>query len=234
MRPNTIAIDGPAASGKSTVGRALAKRLGYATLDTGLLYRLVAREALGMGGDPSSEEDATAAAARAVRDLAIEGAGSERAVRCDGNLIEEMDLHTGSISEAVPYVSRCPTVRREVKAIQRKLIDSGFTIVAGRDIGTVVAPDADLKLYLDVSLPERAARRLWSGGHSQLTQHDIERALESRDRLDRERSISPMRVADDAVVVCTDRMSLDETIDAIMAMCDLADEQESRPPASNR
>ncbi len=222
MQPQTIAIDGPAGSGKSTVGHALGARLGYAMLDTGLLYRLVAREVLQNGGDPADEATAVSAASAVVDHIDVGELKGQRAVLLDGESIDGMDLHTDAISGAVPHVAKFPEVRAKVKLIQRNLIDSGPTIVAGRDIATVVAPDADLKLYLDVSLAERAARRLWSrtDAHS-ITQADVERSLEERDDLDRSRAHSPMRIADDAVVVCTDRMSLDETIDAIVGMCGL-------------
>jgi cytidylate kinase len=131
-------------------------------------------------------------------------------------------LHTDDITRTVPRVARFERVREVVRQIQRRVISEGPTILAGRDIGTVVVPEAELKLYLDVSLQERAARRLWAQDAGELrTQTEVEWQLAERDRMDRERETSPMRVARDAVVIRTDKMSVDETVDIVVAMCGL-------------
>ena len=109
-----------------------------------------------------------------------------------------------------------------VRQIQRRVIAEGPTILAGRDIGTVVAPEAKLKLYLDVSLQERAARKLWAQSAGELrAQTEVELQLADRDRMDRDRETSPLRVATDAVVIRTDKLSVDETVDIVVAMCGL-------------
>jgi cytidylate kinase len=136
--------------------------------------------------------------------------------------LSELGLHTDDITRAVPRVARFEPVREVVRQIQRRVISEGPTILAGRDIGTVVAPEAELKLYLDVSLQERAARKLWAQNAEELrTQTEVELQLAERDRMDRERETSPMRVATDAVVIRTDKMSVDETVDIVVAMCGL-------------
>jgi cytidylate kinase len=143
-------------------------------------------------------------------------------IRVAGRPLSEMRLHVDDITRTVPRVARFERVREVVREIQRRVISEGPTILAGRDIGTVVAPEAELKLYLDVSLQERAARKLWAQTVDELTtQTEVERQLAERDRMDRERETSPMRVAADAVVIRTDKMSVDETVDIITAMCGL-------------
>ena len=125
----------------------------------------------------------------------------------------------------MPRVARFERVREVVRQIQRRVLSEGPTILAGRDIGTVVAPDAELKLYLDVSLQERAGRKLWAQSAEELrSQAEVELQLAERDRMDRERETSPMRVAADAVVIRTDKMSVDETVDIVIAMCGLEPE----------
>jgi cytidylate kinase len=122
----------------------------------------------------------------------------------------------------VPRVARFERVREVVRQIQRRVISEGPTILAGRDIGTVVAPEAELKLYLDVSLQERAARKLWALSVDEfLSQAQVQLQLAERDQMDRERETSPMRIATDAVVIRTDKMSVDETVDIVVAMCGL-------------
>ena len=222
MRPNAIAIDGPAGSGKSTIGRALAAKLGYALLDTGPLYRLVAHEVLHHGTDPGDEEAVLRQAEHVLGRVTISSSGRDTQVEVGGCPISSLDLHTREISSVVAFISRIPRIRRLVLRIQRHLLSLTSVIIAGRDIGTVVIPDAELKLYLDVSLQERAARRLWSQGERDLTQAIIEKDLELRDDMDSHRETSPLRIAHDAVVVRTDKLTVDETVDMIIKMCGLS------------
>ena len=222
MRPETIAIDGPAGSGKSTIGQALATRLNYAMVDTGLIYRLVARGVLDDGIDPDDREAVLNVSIGVLTDVAVARTGTGGVVTVAARPLSELRLHADDITRTVPRVARFEPVREVVRQIQRRVISEGPTILAGRDIGTVVAPEAELKLYLDVSLQERAARKLWAQNAEELrTQGEVERQLAERDRMDRERETSPMRVAGDAVVIRTDKMSVDETVDIVVAMCGL-------------
>jgi cytidylate kinase len=222
VRPETIAIDGPAGSGKSTIGQALATRLNYAMVDTGLIYRLVARGVLDSAVDPDDREAVLKVSVGVLKDVGVARTDSGGVIRVAGRPLSELRLHTDDITRTVPRVARFEPVREVVRQIQRQVISEGPTILAGRDIGTVVAPEAELKLYLDVSLQERAARKLWAQNAEELrTQAQVELQLAERDRMDRERETSPMRVATDAVVIRTDKMSVDETVDIVVAMCGL-------------
>jgi cytidylate kinase len=222
VRPETIAIDGPAGSGKSTIGQALATRLNYAMVDTGLIYRLVARGVLDSAVDPDDREAVLKVSVGVLKDVGVARTDSGGVIRVAGRPLSELRLHADDITRTVPRVARFEPVREVVRQIQRRVISEGPTILAGRDIGTVVAPEAELKLYLDVSLQERAARKLWAQNAEELrTQAEVELQLADRDQMDRERETSPMRVAWDAVVIRTDKMSVDETVDIVVAMCGL-------------
>jgi cytidylate kinase len=222
VRPETIAIDGPAGSGKSTIGQALAVRLHYAMVDTGLIYRLLARGVLDAGVDPEDRDAVLGVSVGVLKDVEVARTNTDGVIKVAGRPLSELRLHADDITRTVPRVARYEPVREVVRQIQRRVIAEGPTILAGRDIGTVVAPEAALKLYLDVSLQERAARKLWAQSVDELrTQTEVERQLADRDRMDRERETSPMRVAKDAVVIRTDKMSVDETVDIVVAMCGL-------------
>jgi CMP/dCMP kinase len=222
VRPETIAIDGPAGSGKSTIGQALATRLNYAMVDTGLIYRLVARGVLDAAVDPDDRDAVLKVSVGVLKDVEVARTDTGGVINVAGRPLSELRLHADDITRTVPRVARFEPVREVVRQIQRRVISEGPTILAGRDIGTVVAPEAALKLYLDVSLQERAARKLWAQNAEELrTQTEVERQLAERDQMDRERETSPMRVATDAVVIRTDKMSVDETVDIVVAMCGL-------------
>ena len=194
-----IAIDGPAGSGKSTLSRALAARLGVGRLDTGAMYRSVAWAALARGVDPA-DADAVTVVARSL-DLAI----GDRVV-ADGTDVTEA-IRGPEVSAAVSAVAANPAVRAVMVARQRAWVaDHGGGVVEGRDIGSVVLPDADLKLFLDASPEVRAARRSEEGAA----------AVARRDRLDSTRAASPLEVPDGARVIDTGAHSVEEIVDEVM------------------
>jgi cytidylate kinase len=191
-------------------------------VDTGLIYRLVARGVLDSTVDPDDREAVLKVSVGVLKDVEVARSDTGGVITVTDRPLSELGLHTDDITRAVPRVARFEPVREVVRQIQRRVISEGPTILAGRDIGTVVAPEAELKLYLDVSLQERAARKLWAQNAEELrTQTEVELQLAERDRMDRERETSPMRVATDAVVIRTDKMSVDETVDIVVAMCGL-------------
>lgn len=208
-----IAIDGPAGSGKSSVASQVALRMGATNLNTGGLYRAVALVALRNGVDT---EDGARLADCAGR-LELDGLG----VIADGSRIADSELRTPDVSAAASRVSVHPEVREVLNEVQRKAASAaareGVVVVEGRDIGTVVLPDADLKIFLSASADERARRRAMQSGREEELER-IRQAMEVRDRQDSEREASPLRSADDAVVVDTTSLSLDQVVDRIIAL----------------
>ncbi len=205
-----IAIDGPAGSGKSTVARALAARLGLQYLDTGAMYRSVAFAVLRSGGDPD-DGDATAAVARAV-ELEI---GPDR-VSVDG-VDATVEIRGPQVSQAVSVVAANPEVRAELVSRQREWANlRGGGVLEGRDIGTVVFPDAELKIYLTADPAERARRR--AKEVTDLEYEAVAADLARRDTIDSTRAADPLTEAADAVVVDTTGMTIDEVVAAIAAL----------------
>ena len=205
--PSTIAIDGPAGSGKTVVGLWLARELGYAFLDTGVLYRALTLLALERGVPPS-DAAALAAIVRAA-DIQVEP-HPERGylVRIGGREVTER-LFSAEVNASVSPVAAHPEVRHELLPLQRRIARPGRVVMVGRDVGTVVLPDAELKLYLDASASERARRR-WEQEGRRRSLEDVLADVRHRDRLDSERATAPLRPADDAVVIDTDGLSFDD------------------------
>ena len=205
-----IAIDGPAGSGKSTVARALAAHLGLQYLDTGAMYRSVAFAVLRSGGDPD-DGDATAAVARAV-ELEI---GLDR-VSVDG-VDATVEIRGPQVSQAVSVVAANPEVRAELVSRQREWANlRGGGGLEGRDIGTVVFPDAELKIYLTADPAERARRR--AKEVTDLEYEAVAADLARRDTIDSTRAADPLTEAADAVVIDTTGMTIDEVVAAIAAL----------------
>lgn len=219
VRASTIAIDGPAASGKSVVGAMIATRLGYRFLDTGAMYRAVTWVALQHGIDISD-----AAAVGALADsLSIDvHLGKGAAIEPTGVTVDGVDvtsrLREPEVEANVSLVSRVAAVRQALVRIQRSIARSGRVVMAGRDIGSIVLPDADLKVYLDASREVRARRRaeqLRAAGD----QPDLDALvadLARRDGIDSSRDVSPLTAANGAVIIKTDDLTVEQVIERIL------------------
>ena len=214
-------MDGPAGSGKSSVARAVAERLGVANLNTGSLYRAVALLALREGVDL---DDGTALSRTAGSiELSPDGA------LVDGVVIDDGDLRSPEVSAAASKVSVHPEVRRVLLGVQRRAAEEakkrGGAVVEGRDIGTVVLPGADLKVFLSAAPEERARRRaVQSGREGELER--IREAMRARDRQDSEREVSPLKSAPDAVILDTTELDIEEVVSVIL---DLARNLQKKP-----
>jgi cytidylate kinase len=205
--PSTIAIDGPAGSGKTVVGLWLARELGYAFLDTGVLYRALTLLALEQG--VSSTDGPALAALAGATELDIQPHPDlGYRVFVAGRDITAM-LVSPEVNASVSIVAAHPELRRELLPLQRRIARNGRVVMVGRDVGTVVLPSADLKLYLDASAEERARRR-WEQEGNRRSLEAVLADVRQRDRLDSERATAPLRPADDAVVIDTDGMSLED------------------------
>ena len=219
--PAVIAIDGPAASGKSTVGEALAQRLGFLYFDTGAMYRAVTQAALARGIPISAEMQVTALAERLHIDVATPTVsdGRQYTVLIDGDDVT-WALRTPEVDADVSEVSAYAGVRAELTKQQRRIAMSGRVVMVGRDIGTAVYPEAPLKIYLNAS-PEERARRRWDElhGRGQPADYDaILTAMRERDAYDSGRATAPLRVADDAVVIDATRLVVPEVVAMIAAL----------------
>ena len=206
-----VAIDGPASSGKSSVGAAAARELAYRFCDTGLLYRAVTWLAL-RRGVPAADAAGLVALVDDV-EFAPDERGRLAHVLVDG-VDHTADVRAPDVDEAVSAVSAVPELRTALLGKQRRLAEPGGIVMAGRDIGTVVLPDADLKVYLDASAEERAARRSHERGIAADAPagREILEQLRRRDRLDSTRAVAPLRPADDAVVLRTDGNRFEDTV----------------------
>ena len=211
MRQLIIAIDGPSGAGKGTVARAIARELGYRHVDSGAMYRAVGWKAL-RDGVPLDDEAAIGALAERSRieitstDVAIDGVDVTRAVR------------TPEIDRAAAAVARLPRVREVLVDRQRQLGADGAIVMEGRDIGTVVFPRADVKVYLDAAPEERARRRAADPAHSGVPAavSEVTTLLTQRDEIDRTRAASPLYAAPDAMVVDTTGKSVEEVVGEVM------------------
>jgi cytidylate kinase len=210
-----ITVDGPAASGKTTIGRKLAERLGYLFFDTGVMYRAVALAAYQTGVNPADEEAVSTLAEKITIDVQPVTARDDRTstVLLDGDDVS-WAIREPVVDESVSRVSAYPRVRAAMVDQQRKIGLRRKVVMIGRDIGTVVLPEADLKIYLEASLEVRARRRfqdLDARGRDQ-TLEEVQSALARRDEADAGRDLSPLRPAKDAVVIDTSTLTPEETI----------------------
>ena len=216
-----IAIDGPGASGKSAVGALVARRLGFRFLDTGVMYRAFTWFALEQGIDPGDEAALCRLAPQTKMAVSTDDPEPKGNSRVTVNGVDATPyIVRPEVETSVSQVSRLPAVREAMVALQRAEARRGGIVVAGRDIGTVVLPDADLKVYLDASPEERARRR-----HEQTRQRgetvseaSVLDELERRDATDSNRKTSPLRPAADAVIVNTDGLSLEQVVEKILTL----------------
>ena len=216
-RKLTIAIDGPSGAGKGTVARAIAAELGYRHVDSGAMYRAVGWKAIHDGVPLDNEQAIAALASRSS--IAV----NDAAVTIDGHDVTRA-IRTPEIDRAAAAVARLPSVRAVLVERQRQLGLDGGIVMEGRDIGTVVFPDAGVKVYLDASPEERARRRAADPNHTggPSTVSDVATLLTARDELDRTRTASPLYAAPDAVVVDTTGKSVDEVVEEVLSVVNSA------------
>jgi cytidylate kinase len=220
--PSIVTIDGPAASGKSTLGRKLADALGYLFFDTGVMYRAVTWLALLRGLDIRDEPAITALATTVPIDVRPPSQDDGRA--CDV-LVEGQDItwetRRPEVDTNVSVVSAYAGVRQALSAQQRRIGQRGQVVMVGRDIGTVVLPEADLKLYLDASAEVRACRRykeILARGEVAEYAEILAQVIE-RDRIDSTRDVAPLKAARDAVVIDSDNLTAEEVFRQVLALC---------------
>jgi len=220
--PNIIAIDGPAASGKSTLGLKLAQALGYLFFDTGIMYRAVTWLALRLDIDPLDETRITALAEQTQIDILPASRNDGRV--CDiviGDIDITWETRLPEVDANVSTVSAYPGVRAALSQQQRRIGQQGRVVMVGRDIGTVVLPEANLKIYLDASAEERAKRRydeIIARG-AEADYNEILTKVIERDRIDSTRDVAPLRAAEDAVVIDSDQMDVRQVFEKVFGMC---------------
>jgi cytidylate kinase len=228
-KPVVLAIDGPAGAGKSTVAERLARELDYFYFDTGVLYRAVALRCLDLDVDLTDET----ALARLVDEINIQ---VRPATVDDGRQIDvylerrdvSREIRTPRVDAVVSRVAASPAVRAGLIDLQRLQVQGRGTILAGRDIGTIVCPDAELKIFLTASPRERAERRLLQVGGLPEQLDSIQNAIEERDRFDSSRAIAPLTRADDAIDIETDGRSIDEVVSEVRGL--LEERLREHPP----
>ena len=215
MKHFVVAIDGPAGSGKSTVSKIIAKRLNLLYMDTGAMYRALTLKAM-TSNIGLQDEGALVSLAKSTR-IDLEENGSLK-VMLDGKDVSR-DIRTPEVTNNVKYVARIPGVRHEMVNLQRSIGRKQGAVLEGRDIGTVVFPDADYKFYLDADLEERAMRRykelVASGEHIEMSA--LKDDVNARDMSDMSRPVGPLKKAVDAVAINTTDLSIDEVVEKILA-----------------
>jgi cytidylate kinase len=224
-----IAIDGPASSGKSSVGRLVAEELGMGFLDTGLLYRAITRRAIDLGwfSAPTTAADVAGAEFEQVRrnltELAnatdAQGSGSSFTMVIGGLSLTDSQLEAADVELYVPAVASISSVRDALRAVQRNVAARGGSVLAGRDIGTVVLPDAECKIFLDATAEARAGRRALQRGYVVGSEEHqaILASLIARDAEDRARPVAPLVAAADAVTIHTDTLELPDVVQLVVA-----------------
>jgi cytidylate kinase len=220
--PSIIALDGPAASGKSTLGKKLADSLGYLFFDTGVMYRAITWIALQHDMNLRDEAAITQLAQNAQIDIRPPSKDDGRS--CDviiGKKDVTWDMRGEEVDANVSVVSAYANVRKALSEQQRRIGMRGKVVMVGRDIGTVVLPDADLKIYLDASAEERAKRRyneIIARGEP-ADYDEILRKVIERDRIDSTRAVAPLRPADDAILIDSDELDVEQVFAHVLSLC---------------
>lgn len=219
--PGIITIDGPASSGKSTLGNRLAKHLGYLYFDTGVMYRAVTYAALERGIPIEDENAVTHLAEQSQIDVKPPSKADGRSydVLIDGQDVT-WEIRQSDVDGNVSLVSAYAGVRRALSEQQRRIGLQGNVVMVGRDIGTVILPEADLKFYLDASVEVRARRR-----YTELKERGVQADFESirssiqeRDRIDSTREVAPLRISQDAIVINTDDLDIDQVLEKMLEL----------------
>jgi cytidylate kinase len=220
-QPKIIALDGPAASGKSTVGLKIAQALNYLFFDTGVMYRAVAWAALNKGIDPKDEAAVTKLAQETQIDVR---AASQDDGRTSDVVVENQDItwqtRSPEVDANVSTVAAYAGVRSALSQQQRRIGLRGKVVMVGRDIGTVVLPESDLKIYLDASAEERARRRydeIIARGELADYAEILAKVIE-RDHIDSTRDVAPLRPADDAIIIDSDRLDIEQVYEKILSL----------------
>lgn len=219
MNKFNVALDGPAGAGKSTIARLTARALGYIYVDTGAMYRAITWKMLQNRLDPE-ETGEIARLAENTRIELIPGQDGQR-VLADGEDVTEA-LRTPEVNSNVSKVSQIPRVRELLVAKQKQMAENKGVVMDGRDIGTHVLPNAEVKIFLTASVKERAERRyreLMSSGQK-ISLEQLEKDIALRDKMDTEREISPLKQAPDAVLIDSTDMSIPEVVEAILDLCE--------------
>lgn len=216
--PNIVAMDGPAASGKSTVAKILADRWGYLYFDTGVMYRAITWVALERGFSVEDEANVTALAETVSIDVnspSIDD-GRDYDVLADGKDVT-WEIRRPEVDQNVSVVAAYPGVRKALTTQQRRIGLRGDVIMVGRDIGTVVLPEADLKVFLVASVEERARRRYLQrlDRGEDVEYPPILQGMKKRDKIDSTRDVAPLRAAEDAVIIDSDQMTIEEVVQKI-------------------
>ncbi len=212
----TIALDGPAGAGKSTIARQIAKKLGILYLDTGAMYRAVGLKALRLGLSMRSEPEIATMLDATGLDIRFQE--NEQHVWLDGEDVSQA-IRTPEVSLAASDISALPVVRRRLVEMQREIAAKQPLILDGRDIGTYVLPDAPYKFFLTASVFERARRRLLDlqvRGDNSTSLEQVQKDIEYRDQQDSNRSLAPLKQAEDAVLVDTTEMSVEEVVETLL------------------
>lgn len=212
-----IAIDGPAGAGKSTVAKRIANKLHYIYVDTGAMYRAVAWKCMQAGID-ASHENKVEQLVQKLRIQLLNDDGNQRVI-VDGEDVTDQ-IRSNEVSQAVSAYARNPQVRQSLLQLQRQFVKQKGVVMDGRDIGTHIMPDADIKIYLTASAEVRAKRRLEELAltESPPSFEQLKAEIEQRDRDDQERQTAPLRKAEDAVEIDSSHLSIDEVVDAIMKL----------------
>jgi cytidylate kinase len=211
-----VALDGPAGAGKSTAARMVANALGFVYVDTGAMYRAVTWKVLQLGLHPEHTDRIIAA----IEDVQIELKPGEQVqhVLINGEDVTDL-IRLGEINRSVSFIAQIPQIREKLVKLQKRMADSKGIVMDGRDIGTHVIPDAEVKVFLTASVHERALRRYLEIQPAEISLEELERDIANRDKMDSERENSPLIRAKDAVLIDSTRMSLQEVVDAVLAIC---------------